>query len=572
MSQRGKDPRTVVRRDLADPTKIVPTTELGTFYSRPAPKGNPSALAGSGNDAADREQGGGQRAAQPGPSKRRTPPSPPIRGDKRRDTEESPPSDLDLERSPPRPQMRLVDRDYQPLSVSSTVRRLSLTPPPPPRSPSPPANSGGEEGREDEYYYGGAYSSPQSPMPTPRALPRSFTLNRGDFDATSYTGIQTDPSTESVPPPVPSPRTRTPPSFAAVAAGPPTPTAGTVNAPVASAPPQPTGSEGPATQAAKYPPIVAERLPNWTRHFTNLTKVLGEAPNARPYGTGFRFLPKSDTEFRAVQKYLVEAGERDPAISWYFYSLASELPTKTAIRGLPADTPIDSIVEALELKGFGVRLVRGIPARRGRPGAVWKPHTANDRKCAVYKREARQRGMKPRPPFPPVPNTVPRAPQRRGIPTATPRTYAAQVPPPAVIVAVVAGACLMAPANEPTQRGAGAAAPKKRRRRRRAKRRTGGEPVKASTPIPTRHVQTATVTEKGPRELTVTTQKQRGPQAAPRRRQAAPPAYNTPIVAAGPLLAGAQNAPPAPPAPQVTRSARRLPATQKTHKRPSTVH
>ncbi|XP_059050299.1 serine/arginine repetitive matrix protein 1-like [Achroia grisella] len=278
MSQRGKaprkppdrgTPRTVVRRDLRNPTKLVPATELGTFHARPASKGTPSALAGSGNDAADREPGRGERCAQPGPSKRRAPPSPtsPARGDKRRDVEESPPRDIDLVKAPPTPRIRLVDKGYQPLpSQSGTVRRK---PSPPPRSPSPPPDSGSEEGGEDRRFYGDACSSP-SPASSPETsrapspLPRSYTLDRGGYDATSYVALEAvSQSPEPMLPPVPSPRRRTPPSFATVAAGPATaapatPAPATSIAP-ALAPPLPSqtrnadaGAE-PATGRGKYP-------------------------------------------------------------------------------------------------------------------------------------------------------------------------------------------------------------------------------------------------------------------------------------------------------------------------------
>ncbi|XP_059056858.1 serine/arginine repetitive matrix protein 1-like [Achroia grisella] len=579
MSQRGKAPRkppdrgaprTVVRRDLRNPTKLVPATELGTFHARPASKGTPSALAGSGNDAADREPGRGERCAQPGPSKRRAPPSPtsPARGDKRRDVEESPPRDLDLVKVPPTPRIRLVDKGYQPLpSQSGTVRRK---PSPPPRSPSPRRIAGARrEGKTGVFTVTHARRRHQRRRPRHREHPRHYPV------PTHWIGVDMTPllmwhsrrfhNRPSRCSPVPSPRRRTPPSFAAVAAGPAT---------AAPATPAPATSIAPALA----PPLPsqtrnadAERLPNWTRHFDQLRRVLGEAPNARPYGTGVRFLPRTDEEFRAVQRYLVEASEKDPTISWYFYSLASELPTKVAIRGLPADTPNDKIAEALQEKGFGVRLVRGIPARRGRPGCIfhaqldpmdrdeltrlyatdellymrgvvveaWKPasvlpqchrcqafghasanchrpvkcvrcggehpaancdrprdqkptcancakaHTANDRKCPVYKREARQRGIKPRPPVPTATTKTPVAQtQRRNKPTAAPRTYVAQAPPPVITVEETAGANLMAPANEPKHRGTDTGENKRRRRRRRGKKRRGDGPVTASTPIP----------------------------------------------------------------------------------------
>ncbi|XP_059047721.1 uncharacterized protein LOC131843136 [Achroia grisella] len=282
-------PRTVVRRDLRNPTKLVPATELGTFHARPASKGTPSALAGSGNDAADREPGRGERCAQPGPSKRRAPPSPtsPARGDKRRDVEESPPRDLDLVKVPPTPRIRLVDKGYQPLpSQSGTVRRK---PSPPPRSPSPPPDSGSEEEGEDRRFYGDVHASPAtapepSPAPArvPSPLPRSYTLDRGELTP-RHAALESVPqSPEPMLPPLPTPRRRTPPSLREWRPATPTPA---TTAPAPQMPSQgkiaDTGVE-PATGRGKYPPIVVERLPNWTRHFDQLRRVLGEAPNARP--------------------------------------------------------------------------------------------------------------------------------------------------------------------------------------------------------------------------------------------------------------------------------------------------
>ncbi|CAH2103849.1 unnamed protein product [Euphydryas editha] len=63
-----------------------------------------------------------------------------------------------------------------------------------------------------------------------------------------------------------------------------------------------------------YPPITAECLPNWTRHFNNIRQRLGHAPNARPLGKGMHFLPGSVVEFRVVQRYLTEAMEQESSI------------------------------------------------------------------------------------------------------------------------------------------------------------------------------------------------------------------------------------------------------------------
>ncbi|GBP53893.1 hypothetical protein EVAR_96571_1 [Eumeta japonica] len=60
-----------------------------------------------------------------------------------------------------------------------------------------------------------------------------------------------------------------------------------------------------APQRAKgYPPIVVQCLPNWTRHFSLLRKILGHPPNARPFKSGVCFLPATAEEFRITQRYL----------------------------------------------------------------------------------------------------------------------------------------------------------------------------------------------------------------------------------------------------------------------------
>jgi hypothetical protein len=48
-----------------------------------------------------------------------------------------------------------------------------------------------------------------------------------------------------------------------------------------------------APKAKGHPLIVCESLPNWTQHFKRLNEKLGHPPNARPYGKGIRFLPKT---------------------------------------------------------------------------------------------------------------------------------------------------------------------------------------------------------------------------------------------------------------------------------------
>ncbi|GBP24407.1 hypothetical protein EVAR_19282_1 [Eumeta japonica] len=101
-------------------------------------------------------------------------------------------------------------------------------------------------------------------------------------------------------------------------------------------------------KARGYPPIVVENLPNWVAHFEELRRLIGHAPNARPFGKGIRFLPKSDSEFRIVQRYLQAAARRDHQDTWYCYALEAEKPSKVGIRGLPVDTAPDTIVSALQ--------------------------------------------------------------------------------------------------------------------------------------------------------------------------------------------------------------------------------
>lgn len=131
-----------------------------------------------------------------------------------------------------------------------------------------------------------------------------------------------------------------------------------------------------ATTSAKtprsgYPPITVEYLPNWTRHFGEIRKLLGRAPNARPQARGERFLPNSPEEFIVVQKYLVEASKQDQTISWFCYSPASELPAKVAMRLLPHDTPPEEVLAALQELGFLAERAKGIPPTKGRHGCTY---------------------------------------------------------------------------------------------------------------------------------------------------------------------------------------------------------
>lgn len=138
-----------------------------------------------------------------------------------------------------------------------------------------------------------------------------------------------------------------------------------------SPPPTTTAISQPTAPRSTYPPLTVECLPNWTRHFEALREVLGHAPNARPLGKGVRFLPKSADEFRAVQRYLVQAASTDPTISWYCYSPETEKPTKVAIRGLPLDTPTEEIIAALQSLGFPAENARALPPPRGKHGCTY---------------------------------------------------------------------------------------------------------------------------------------------------------------------------------------------------------
>lgn len=126
-----------------------------------------------------------------------------------------------------------------------------------------------------------------------------------------------------------------------------------------------TGTEtGPSSANRACPPIMVERLPNWVDHFEALRKELGHAPNARPYGTGIRFLAASDHEFRIVQRYLKGLEAVEPDLSWYMYAVKAEIPTKVAIEGIPADTDPEKIAGALRKMDFPARYARLIAPRR----------------------------------------------------------------------------------------------------------------------------------------------------------------------------------------------------------------
>ena len=165
--------------------------------------------------------------------------------------------------------------------------------------------------------------------------------------------------------------TRVPTTFAEVirAAGPTTT--------VLAGPPA-THDAQPSTAQPKprFPPLIVEDFPSWTMHFRVLKDQLGHAPNARPMGKGMRFTPASVEEYRTIQRYLCEL-EKTERLSWFSYALPSELSRKVAIRGLPATTTPDEIIEALGELGYQAEYVRPIRARMGRPGCVFFAVIAN---------------------------------------------------------------------------------------------------------------------------------------------------------------------------------------------------
>ncbi|CAH2109099.1 unnamed protein product [Euphydryas editha] len=217
-------------------------------------------------------------------------------------------------------------------------------------------------------------------------------------------------------------------SYAAVAAAPASPKT------QASLKQQPQANATGAPRSG-YPPITAECLPNWTRHFNNIRQRLGHATNARPLGKGVRFLPGSVEEFRVVQRYLTKAIEEDSSISWFCYSPEADLPSKVAIRGLPFDTPPEEVLAALQELGFpaekcvrcaGGHLARDCPRSLEEPPTCancGKAHTAKDRRCPVFKKEARKRGISLAPPCPTAPDT-----RKKGVGKRPP-------PPPTIQVA-----------------------------------------------------------------------------------------------------------------------------------------
>lgn len=123
-----------------------------------------------------------------------------------------------------------------------------------------------------------------------------------------------------------------------------------------------------AARKTRYPPLVVEELPEWTTHFKELKKMIGRAPNARPFGQGVRFTPTDGEEYRVIQRYLAAV---EPKLSWFSYSLPQDKDVKIAIRGLLANTEPEEVKAELLSLGFQADYVRRIRTRKGRPGCLF---------------------------------------------------------------------------------------------------------------------------------------------------------------------------------------------------------
>ncbi|XP_049880348.1 uncharacterized protein LOC126381258 [Pectinophora gossypiella] len=186
--------------------------------------------------------------------------------------------------------------------------------------------------------------------------------------------------------PTPAPRQSpeamdTQPSYAAVASTPPATSPRLIPQRDVHSPLQAKPASQPAPpKRERYPPLVVEVLPDWARHFRALREKLGHPPNARPYGRGVRFIPRTGEEYRTIQSYLM-ALEKETTISWFSYSLPAERNLKVAIRGLPVDTDPALIEAELRRLGYTPEFVRAIQARFGRPGCIY--HAQLERNAAT---------------------------------------------------------------------------------------------------------------------------------------------------------------------------------------------
>ncbi|XP_062528796.1 mucin-5AC-like [Bombyx mori] len=210
-------------------------------------------------------------------------------------------------------------------------------------------------------------SPPRSPSPTISPIPVDSTRGApalsgtaGNLDSTRYMDLESTKAQQ----PIPST------SYATIAASqPPVGTRPKPTQPQVPPPPRPRGRA--QEELRRHPPIMVEALSNWSRHMAAIRERLGRAPSARPHGAGFRFLPSSAEEYRVIQDYLSRASAADKAIKWFCYALSEEIPSKVAVRGLPADTDAAEVTNALKELGFPARYARCIQAKRGRQGCVF---------------------------------------------------------------------------------------------------------------------------------------------------------------------------------------------------------
>ncbi|XP_045493435.1 uncharacterized protein LOC123692706 [Colias croceus] len=236
------------------------------------------------------------------------------------------------------------------------------------------------------------------PCQTPALLPATTTTTTTDFESMDTTAATPAPPTYAavsagaVVPPLHPRDPRRPrrinveaaeepqpgPSGMQRASAPAQPTAPTPRAtaapPSAAAPASTAATTAPPSGAPKtprYPPIVVESLPNWATHLRNITASLGRQVSARAYGTGVRFSPQDEVEYRAVDRYLRRIQEEGVEISWFSYSPESERSVKVAVRGLPVNTTPEELMTALRDRGYDPEFARPIRARKGRPGCIF---------------------------------------------------------------------------------------------------------------------------------------------------------------------------------------------------------
>lgn len=125
------------------------------------------------------------------------------------------------------------------------------------------------------------------------------------------------------------------------------------------------------TRKERYPPVIAEKLPNWSKHLAEIARKLGRTPVAAPCGDGVRFMPRDGDEYRVVADHLRKANMEDPSVVWHFFTPKKEINMKVCIRGLPPSTDLDELKEALRGKGYEAAYAKCIRARSGRPGCIF---------------------------------------------------------------------------------------------------------------------------------------------------------------------------------------------------------